>query len=140
MAQKNNAVCAICGSPYHMCISCKESMALTPWKMHTCSSEHYKVYQIIHGLSTKKYTKDEARMRFKEVDLSDLETFRPHIKDIVEDVIREDVKVEINNIVSEEKVEESSNDKQDVPEVQTFEKAVKQDAYTKFKKNKEHIK
>ena len=65
---------------------------MNPWKIHTDTAEHYKVYQTIHGLSTGVYSKDEARTRFKNIDLSDLHTFRPHIKKIIKDVLKEEKK------------------------------------------------
>ena len=83
MAEKNNATCSICGNEYYMCLSCKDSIKATPWKVHTDTSEHYKVYQVIHGYSTGVYNKDEARNKFNNVDMSDLNSFRPHIKKIV---------------------------------------------------------
>ena len=106
MAEKNNAVCSICGKPYHLCLSCKDAIRLSPWKIHTDTSEHYKIFQIIKGYSTNVYTKDEAKNRLKNVDLSDLETFKPHIKSIIEDVLREEetiVKTVIETVDIEEK-------------------------------------
>ena len=89
MANKNNATCSICGKEYYACLSCRDSLKANPWKIHTDTAEHYKVYQIIHGLSTKVYTKDEAKTKLKNVDLSDLSDFRPHIKKIVKDILKE---------------------------------------------------
>ena len=89
MANKNNATCSICGKEYYACLSCRDSIKTNPWKVHTDTAEHYKVYQIIHGLSTKVYTKDEARTKLKNVNLNDMESFRPHIKEIVKDVLKE---------------------------------------------------
>ena len=86
---ENNATCSICGKGYQMCLSCKDSIQLAPWKIHTDTSEHYKVFQIIRGLSTGVLSKTEAKIKFKNVDLSDLNEFRPHIKKIVKDVLRE---------------------------------------------------
>lgn len=91
MAEKNNATCSICGNEYYVCLSCRDSVKANTWKIHTDTAEHYKVYQIIHGLSTGVYTKDEAKIRFKNVNLSDLDNFRPHIKNIINDVLREPV-------------------------------------------------
>lgn len=91
MAEKNNATCSICGNPYHLCLSCRDSIQLAPWKRFTDTSEHYKVFQIVKGVSTGVYTKEEARSKFKNVDLSDLDTFRPHIKSIIEDILKEPV-------------------------------------------------
>lgn len=91
MAEKNNATCSICGKEYHLCLSCKDSIQLAPWKRFTDTSEHYKVFQIVKGFSTGVYTKEEARNKFKNVDLEDVESFRPHIRDIVKDILKEPV-------------------------------------------------
>lgn len=90
VAGKNNATCSICGKSYHKCLSCRDSMKLQPWKMFTDTSEHYKVFQVIRGFSTGVYTKDELRSKLKNIDLSDLNDFRPHIKDIIEDALKEE--------------------------------------------------
>ena len=89
MAEKNNAKCSICGNDYHMCLSCKDAMSAHPWKIHCCTSEHYKVFQIIRGLSTGVYTKDEVREKLQNVNLEDLNTFRPHIKKIIKDILKD---------------------------------------------------
>lgn len=90
MAEKNNAYCTICGKPYYVCMSCLDTMRLSPWKIHTDTAEHFKVSQIVHGVSTNVYTKDEAKAKLKNINLSDMNTFRPHIKKIIEDILRED--------------------------------------------------
>ena len=90
MLEKNNAKCTVCGKDYHMCLSCKDKMRMSPWKMYTDSAEHYKIHQIIHGYSTKVYTEDEVRDKLKNVDLSDLEDFKPHIKQIIKDILKEE--------------------------------------------------
>lgn len=87
---ENNATCSICGSGYHLCLSCRDSIQLAPYKMHCCSAPHYQVHQIIHGLSTGVYTKDEAKIKLKNVDLHDVESFRPHIKEIIKNILKEE--------------------------------------------------
>ena len=87
MADKNNATCAICGKGYYMCASCKDKMSATPWKIHTDTSEHYKVFQIVKAHSLGVYDDNEARMKLKNVDLSDIETFKPEIKKIVRGIM-----------------------------------------------------
>ena len=120
MQNKNNAKCSICGSPYYRCMSCRDAISANPWKEYTDTAEHYKVFQVVRGYSTKIYTKDEARKKLKNINLEDLESFRPHIKDIIKDVLKEEkpvvkivekveenVKVDIEpemNIASEEKM------------------------------------
>ena len=90
MVEKNNAVCSICGKPYHLCLSCKDSMKLHPWKIHCCSSECYKTFQIVKGFNNGVYTKEEAKEKFKNVDLKNLGDFVPHIKKIVKDILKEE--------------------------------------------------
>lgn len=97
---ENNATCSICGIPYQICNSCKDSMSTHPWRIHTDTSEHYKVFQVVRGFSTGVYNKEEARKKFKNVDLSDLDSFRPHIKELIKDILKEDKKVVNKPIVS----------------------------------------
>ena len=94
MAEKNNATCKICGKPYYACMSCADSMKAHPWKAFTDTANCYKVFQVVRGLSTGVYTKDEAKEKFKNIDLSDLEGYREHIKTLIKDVLKED-KVEV---------------------------------------------
>jgi hypothetical protein len=65
-------------------------MRANPWKIHTDTIEHYKVYQVVHGLSTGVYTNDDARNKLKNIDLSDLNDFRPHITKIIKNILKED--------------------------------------------------
>ena len=88
MAETANAVCSICGKGYYMCVSCKDKMSLTPWKLHTDTSEHYKVFQILRGVTIGVYDKKEARKRLMNVDLSDMGEYRPNIQSRIEDILR----------------------------------------------------
>lgn len=89
MTKENNAVCSICGKEYYACLSCSDAMKLHPYKSFTDTAEHFKVFQVVRGLSTGVYTKDEAKEKFKNIDLKDIESFRPHIRDIIKDVLKE---------------------------------------------------
>lgn len=124
MAEKNNAVCSICGKEYYACLSCSDTMKLHPYKSFTDTAEHFKVFQVVRGLSTDVYTKDEAKEKFKNIDLTDIETFRPHIKNIIKDVLKEEKVV----IKATEKIENAVV--RDIAEVkvektETFEDVVK---------------
>lgn len=105
MAEKNNATCSICGKGYHMCLSCRDSINLAPWKVHTDTSEHYKIYQIIHGYNTKVYSKDEAKAKLKNINLSDLDSFREHIKVKIKDILQEEKTFDETNVEIETEVE-----------------------------------
>lgn len=125
MAENINATCAICGNGYHLCVSCKDMISLTPWKKHTDTSEHYKIYQIIHGYSTKVYTKAEAKDKLKKVDLSDFDMLRDNIKSVITDIMGTDVATPVKKVtrtrktktVAEPVVEHVVNDADAVDEV-----------------------
>lgn len=91
MAERNNAVCVICGKGYYKCVSCTNGLATTPWKTHTDTSEHYKIFQILRGETTGVYTKEEAKARLQNVDLSDVDTFTEHIKNRISDIMKDNV-------------------------------------------------
>lgn len=91
MAEKNNATCSICGEGYYTCLSCKEFMKLQPWKIYCCSSNCYQIFQAVKGYSTGIYNKEEFKSKLKNVDLSDLENYREHIKNLINDALKEDV-------------------------------------------------
>lgn len=95
MAEKNNATCSICGNEYYLCLSCKDKMRLHPYKIHCCSPSHFQVFQVVHGFSTGVYNKDEFKYKLKNIDLSDLDSYREHIKTLIEDVLSEDEIVEV---------------------------------------------
>lgn len=90
MAEKYNATCSICGNEYYACMSCKDAMKLHPWKIHCCSADCYKVFQVVRGFSTNVYTKDEFRSKLKNLNLDNLENYREHIKTLIKDVLKED--------------------------------------------------
>ena len=102
MAEKNNATCSICDSGYYVCNSCKDSIRLQPWKIHCCSADCYKTYQVVRGFSTGVYTKDEFKSKLKNIDLSNLENYREHIKALIKDALKEEVVVD--DILTEEKL------------------------------------
>ena len=105
MTEKINAYCSICGKGYYVCNSCNEFMRLSPWKIHTDTAEHYKIYQIIHGLSTNVYSKAEAKEKLANVDLSDLEDLRENIKAIIKDILNNDKQKDIQNTENANKTE-----------------------------------
>lgn len=105
MADKNNATCSICGKEYYMCLSCKDSINLSPWKVHTDTAECYKVFQVVRGYSTGVYTKDEARKKLKNINLLGLDEYRPHIKQIIKDILKESV---VKTVTDENKIIEKT--------------------------------
>lgn len=95
MGEQINATCSICGKGYHLCLSCKDSMSLHPWKMHTDSASCYQVFQVVKGYNTGIYTKEEFKSKLKNIDLSNLESYREHIKSLIKNVLKENEKEEL---------------------------------------------
>lgn len=106
---KYNATCAICGKPYHMCMSCGKDKSLV-WKRFCCCPEHYKIYQVVHGYTTGLYTKAEADKKLKNIDTSDIDELRPNIREILVGIMGNDKKVEpvVEGKAESVDVEESS--------------------------------
>lgn len=90
MAEKNNAVCSVCGKSYHVCLSCRDSIQLTPYKKLCCSPECYKTFQVVKGFSTGVYTKDEFKSKLKNLDLNNLEDYKESIKVLIKDTLKEE--------------------------------------------------
>lgn len=88
--EKNNAICSICGGEYYVCLSCKDKMKLNPYKIYCCSPSHFQVFQVVRGFSTGVYDKDEFKSKLLNIDLSDLENYREHIKTLIKDVLKEE--------------------------------------------------
>lgn len=120
MAEKNNATCSICGNGYYVCLSCKDNITLHPYKVHCCSPSHFQVFQVVRGFSTGVYNKDEFKFKLKNIDLSDLDSYREHIKTLIKDALKEDETVEVEAPVAEEfemeEIEETEEAKEMVVE------------------------
>lgn len=101
MQKPNNAVCAICGNEYYICMKCNDLRSLNPWKLHTDTIEHYKIYQVIHGYSTGVYTKEEAKEKLKNIDLSDINNLRDNIKSTIFDIMNDNDNFKTENTSDE---------------------------------------
>ena len=97
---ENNATCSICGNGYHLCLSCRDAIQLAPYKVHCCSADCYKVFQVIRGFSTGVYTEEEFKSKLKNLDLNNLENYREHIKALIKNALKEKP---ITKIVKENK-------------------------------------
>lgn len=104
VAGNNNATCSVCGKSYHKCLSCRDSIKLQPWKVFTDTAEHYKIFQAVRGLSTGVYTKEEFKSKLENIDLSDLESYKEHIKVLIKDALKKDEPVVEENAIEEELV------------------------------------
>lgn len=85
---ETNAICSICGRPYHVCSSCLAQKSFKPWRTITDSIEHYKIYMALHGYTLTK-DKANAKMELQNCDLSDLDTFKPQIQSAIKEICSE---------------------------------------------------
>lgn len=89
---ENNATCSICGNGYHLCLSCRDSIQLAPYKVYCCSADCYKVFQVIRGFSTGVYTNEDFVSKLENMDLNNLENYREHIKAIIKKALKKEEK------------------------------------------------
>ena len=77
---KHNSKCAICGNSYYLCLSCKDKMKLAPYKVHTDTAEHYKIFEILRAFNLGVIDKKTALKMLNNVDLTDICTFKEEVK------------------------------------------------------------
>lgn len=95
MASQYKMTCDICGCQYEACLSCKDQINLKPWKAHTDTAEHYKIYTILLGYNTGVYTIAETKAKLQNVDLSDKDTFVKEIKEVIDMIMAYEEPVEV---------------------------------------------
>ena len=105
MSEKYNATCAICGQPYKICRTCQEIKSFTPWRTITDTLQHYTLFLV---LSEYSRTKDKAKAKdeLSKCDLSEKELFKDNVKNMIDEIMKEDV-IKIVEETSEETVEEN---------------------------------
>jgi len=92
MSERYNHTCSICGNKYYYCRDCKEIQGFTPWRTITDTIEHYKIFLIIRDYVNKYISKDEAAKQLKKLDLSNVNSFLPEIKEKVNEILKVDSK------------------------------------------------
>lgn len=94
MSEYLNATCDICGSRYHICRSCENIESFSPWRVITDTVDHYKIFLVLSEY-TKTKNKEQAKKELGTCNLKDKDTFVPHIKAAIEEILAEpEVKVE----------------------------------------------
>lgn len=87
-----NAKCSICNRDYEICLACKNEKKFKPWRTVTDTIEHYKIYMAIHGYTVTK-NKEQAKTELQNCNLSDIDSFKPKIKSVIQEIMSEPVKV-----------------------------------------------
>lgn len=92
MAEKMNAKCAICGTPYRVCTTCKNTKKLTPWRTIADTIDCYKIFTVVKQYTNKVITKDKAKEMLEKVTMPN--ELLPHIKVVVDGIMSNKSKVE----------------------------------------------
>lgn len=93
MALENNAICDICGKPYHVCQTCKDITSFKPWRTVTDTFPHYMIFLAISDYTRTK-DKGKAKEALAKCDLTDLENFNEDIKKVIHEIIDEPIVTE----------------------------------------------
>lgn len=78
MSENLNATCAICGTKYHVCNTCRNTKSFTPWRTVTDTIDCYKIYTTIHDYSTGHIDQETAKKQLASEKMPD--TFQDYVK------------------------------------------------------------
>ncbi len=87
MKNKKNHVCLICGKPYRACQSCENVKSFQPWRTITDTLTCYKIFLILNSYSNGYTNRTEAKEQLSSCDLSQLDSFIPHIQESVRQLL-----------------------------------------------------
>ena len=82
MKDYNNAFCRICASEYHRCNCSSEES----WRKVTDTAEHYQIFCIVRDYVNEIINADKANSLLGKLDLTDSESFRPNIKEVLAEI------------------------------------------------------
>ena len=82
MKDYNNAFCRICGSEYHRCNCSSEES----WRKVTDTAEHYQIFCIVRDYVNEIINADKANSLLGKLGLTDSESFRPNIKEVLAEI------------------------------------------------------
>lgn len=84
MSTEPNAVCAVCGSKYKICLSCRNTARLTPWRAIADTAGCYKIYMVIHDYTNHKISKKRAGELLKNCAVPS--KLQAHIKAVIDEI------------------------------------------------------
>lgn len=85
MSEILNATCAICGTKYHACNTCKSIKTFKPWRTITDTINCYEIYMAIHDYNNQKISKEDAKTELEKCTIPD--KLQPHIKAAIEEIM-----------------------------------------------------
>lgn len=82
MGKYLNSFCRICGTPYHRC-NCKSQGS---WRKVTDTAEHYQIFCVVRDYTSNIIDAKTAKKLLSNLDLSEKESFRDNVKDILAEI------------------------------------------------------
>lgn len=88
MSKEINHFCVLCGKGYHACDSCNDTKAFASWKSLTDTVEHFKIFIILRDFHNGILSKDEAKDKLSEFDLTERSSFKNSAKKVLEEILK----------------------------------------------------
>lgn len=109
---RNNAICITCGKPYELCLACERTKSnWQPWKMFADTKNCYDVYEIINDYKFENITKEKAKELLENCNLTDLNSYKDSIKDIINEILSTKEVKEVEETIEEVSLEEKKTKK-----------------------------
>lgn len=67
---KHERICVVCGKHYAYCPACDEYKDLPKWMFAFCSENCKDIYSTFNALNAGTISEEDAKARFKELDIS----------------------------------------------------------------------
>lgn len=107
MSDNYNALCSICGRPYKLCRTCRDT-GMFSWKTVTDSANCFKIYTILHQYNVlHKITVDKAKEQLLDCHVNEqsIETYPEDIKKSILDILLSNTTDKNNKTNTEQKSE-----------------------------------
>lgn len=82
----SRATCIMCGNKYDACLSCKDKIALRPWKTITDTVDCYKLFLIITQYNKGILSKESAKKQLSAIKY-DFDSLKETDKSVIQTIL-----------------------------------------------------
>ena len=86
MGNKDMSTCIVCGKKYKTCLSCRNEVALKPWRSVADKIECYEIFLILSQYNNGYLNKDEAKKRLERIKY-DEKDLRQSVRNIIREIM-----------------------------------------------------
>ena len=90
MKRNKTRICICCGKEYQYCPRCDSDKDAPRWMMNFDTDACHVAFQVVTDYNYGEITREEAVAKLNAVDLSDLESYIPDVKDVVKKILTVD--------------------------------------------------